>query len=213
MTQTLKASIVRFNRPVLIAGTAMLGVASSKLIEESGVQSILLALAAVGLMYVGDSGRTAEDKVSAHLPADAKPSVVRTTRSHNLNGRLVVPITGFAGICLIAALVVPLVGATDGRTSGGSEFGISAPRVYRPAIEPLEIVLACPDRCELRVSRAKSAGQFKALETVFVGSGSTKIDLERVTGDLPIRSGSDLILIMLRHAQRAPLIVKIRLVR
>ena len=211
MILTLRASIARFNRPILIGGTAMLGVASSTLVNEISAQSILVAVAAVCLMYVGDSGRSAEERVSAHLPTDAKPSVVRSTRVHNLNGRLVIPMTALAAVCLIATALVSLVDTTDRRESNRPALGISAPRTYRPASGPIELAVSCPDRCELHAGLIR-AGQRKSLEKLQVGRGSTFVQLLHVAENSHSKPGPHLVLVNLKEAQRAPLIAKIRVV-
>lgn len=187
----------------------MLGVASSKLVDEVSTQSILVAIAAVCLMYVGDTGRSAEEKVSDHLPADAKPSVVRSTRIHNLNSQLVIPMTILAAVCLIATAVVSLTDKPGRNNSNRPALGIGAPPAYRAESGPIELAISCPDRCELRADLI-SAGRLKPLERLYVGRGLTSIQLTRISPHS--KPSPDLVLVNLKGTQQAPLTAKIRVV-
>jgi hypothetical protein len=188
----------------------MLGVASSKLVEEISPQSILLAAAAVCLMYVGDSGRSAEERVSTNLPLDAKPDVVKSTRVHNLSGRLVLPATGLAAVCVIAAAITSLVDTNHRHDSNRPTLGINAPRFYRVASPPPAVVVSCPDQCRLDAGLVGS-GPIKPLETVLMGRGSVRVELARVA-EAASGEGDQPIFVSLSRSRHAKVATKIQVV-
>lgn len=151
MNQTLKAGIVRFNRPVLIGGSAILGVATSSLINHATVKSALLATGALCLMYVGDVGRAVSDRVARLLPSEASAELVRSTQAHNLGskGRAnAIVLTAAVGLaCLMGALIVSIAGGPRETLPKSPPLAIRAPRVYAVGSGTLNSSMGCPSSC------------------------------------------------------------------
>lgn len=156
MSQTLKAGLVRFNRPILIGGSAILGVATSNFLSNATVRSALLAVAALCLMYVGDVGRAVGDRVARLLPSEANKELVKSTQAHNLGSRsrsagiLLVAAVGL--MCLAGSLVASTVHDSAGHSSERLRLGIKAPRSYLVKSEPLTVRVQCPFACAAHVS-------------------------------------------------------------
>lgn len=181
MSQTLKAGIVRFNRPVLIGGSAILGVAVSNLMGSATVKSALLAAGAICLMYVGDVGRAASDRVARLLPSEASTDVVRSTQAHNLGSKgratAIVLVAAVGLACLAGAMVASIAGDSREGTSKLPPLGIRAPSFYAAESVPLTVHLACPSSCTAAVY---SVGSTRSpIIDLLVQTGYTKVRLPK----------------------------------
>lgn len=195
MILTVKSSLVRSNRVILIGGTAILGVATAKLVGDISAQSFLLALAAVCLMYVGEVGRSASERVARLLPQDATPDVVKSTQAHNLGDRrrtnIVLTAMAIALVCLVGAVAVSsTAGSASHSAERRRESGLSAPAAYRPGARPLPIGISCRTSCGVTIRPGIKSGSAPISQFSLPG-GRTEIKLSATAVSQAMKHSSD----------------------
>lgn len=176
MSQTLKAGLVRFHRPILIGGSAILGVATSNLLSNVTTRSALLAVAALCLMYVGDVGRAASERVARLLPPEAVKDLVKSTQAHNLGSKRrsagILAVAAVGMICLAGSLLASIAHDSGEPSAEHPPLSIQAPTRYAVGSDSLIVRVGCPTTCNAALLYGEDS-----LMTLSVPEGAAAIQL------------------------------------